>query len=141
MRARGNEGVAVTIQRADGTIGYVEYGFASRLGLPLAALENAAGTFVLPSPESGADAIAEASLPADMKIDIPDPAGAGAYPIVTFTWELVRNRADDATTAEAIRAFTGWAVSEGQALAAPLGYVPLPASVRERVGPTVAPAL
>jgi len=26
----------------------------------------------------------------DLKIDIPDPAGAGAYPIVTFTWELIR---------------------------------------------------
>lgn len=141
MRARGNEGVAGTIQRADGTIGYVEYGFASRLGLPLAVLENAAGQFVVPSPESGAAAISEAPLPPDLKIDIPDPAGAGAYPIVTFTWELVRNRPEDAATAEAIRAFTGWAVSEGQELAAPLGYVPLPASVRERIGPEVAPAL
>jgi phosphate transport system substrate-binding protein len=141
MRARGNEGVAVNIQRADGTIGYVEYGFASRLGLPLAVLENAAGDFVVPSPESGAAAIAEASLPPDLKIDIPDPAGAGAYPIVTFTWELVRNQPEDSVTAEALRAFTGWAVSEGQELAAPLGYVPLPASVRERIGPAVAPAL
>lgn len=141
MRARGNEGVAVNIQRADGTIGYAEYGFASRLGLPLAILENAAGTFVAPSPESGAAAIAEAPLPADMKIDLPDPAAAGAYPIVTFTWELVRNQPEDSVTAEALRAFTGWAVSEGQELAAPLGYVPLPASVRERIGPAVAPGL
>lgn len=141
MRARGNEGVAVNIQRADGTIGYVEYGFASRLGLPLAALENAAGEFVAPSPEAGAAALAEASLPPDLKIDIPDPAGAGAYPIVTFTWQLVRNQSADGVTAEAIRAFTGWAVSEGQEFAAPLGYVPLPASVRDRIRPAVAPAL
>ena len=48
---------------------------------------------------------------------------------------------DDAATAEAIRALTGWAVSEGQELAAPLRYVPLPASVRERIGPAAAPAL
>jgi phosphate transport system substrate-binding protein len=77
----------------------------------------------------------------DLKIDIPDPAGAGAYPIVTFTWELIRTQTDDAATAEAIRALTGWAVSEGQELAAPLRYVPLPASVRERIGPAAAPAL
>lgn len=141
MRARGNEGVAVNILRADGTIGYVEYGFASRLGLPLAAIENAAGNLVEPSLQSGSAAIAEAPLPADLKFDIPDPAAAEAYPIVTFTWELVRNRADDAATAKAIRAFTGWAVSEGQELAAALGYVPLPANVRERIAPTVAPAL
>lgn len=77
----------------------------------------------------------------DLKIDIPDPAGAGASSIMTFTWELIRTRTDDAATAEAIRAFTGWAVSEGQGFAASLGYVPLPASVRERIGPAVAPAL
>lgn len=141
MRARGNEGVAVNIQRADGAIGYVEYGFASRLGLPLAAIENAAGNFVAPSPESGAAAIAEAELPADLKIDIPDPAGAESYPIVTFTWQFIRNQLDDATMSEAIRAFTVWAVSEGEAHAAPLGYVPLPAAVRERIAPELAPAL
>jgi phosphate transport system substrate-binding protein len=141
MRARGNEGVAVTVQRADGTIGYVEYGFASRLGLPLAALENAAGNFVPPSPESGAAAISEASLPADLKIDIPDPSGADAYPIVTFTWELVRLQPEDASEAEAIRAFTNWAIDEGQEIAPPLGYVPLPQKVRDSVRAAVAPAL
>jgi phosphate transport system substrate-binding protein len=141
MLGRGNEGVAAGILRGDGTIGYVEYGLASRLALPLAAIANAAGNFVEPSPASGSAAIAEAPLPADMKIDIPDPAGAEAYPIVTFTWELVRKQSDDAAMAEAIRSFTGWAVSEGQELAAPLGYVPLPQSVREHIGPSLAPAL
>ncbi len=141
MRAKGNEGVAGNVERGDGTIGYVEYGLASRLGLPLAALENAAGNFVAPSPASGAAAISEAEPPADLKIDIPDPGGAEAYPIVTFTWELVRNRSEDPARAEAIRAFTDWAVSEGQELASPLGYVPLPPNVRERIAPTLAPAL
>ena len=52
-----------------------------------------------------------------MKIDIPDPAGADAYPIVTFTWELLRNVQEDTAKDQAIRAFTRWAVTEGQELA------------------------
>jgi len=132
MLARGNEGVAVNIQRGYGTIGYVEYGFASRLGLPLATLENAAGRLVRPTPASGQAAIAGSPLPADLKIELPDPAGRDAYPIVTFTWSLLRNA--DATTERgaAAREFTAWTVTDGQAMAPELGYVPLPALVRRR---------
>lgn len=134
MLARGNEGVAGTIQRADGTIGYVEYGIARQAGLPLAALQNAAGAFVAPSSASGAAAIAAATIPEDMKIEIPDPAGEGAYPIVTFTWELLRNAPGDETKAQAIEAFTEWAITKGQDLAPGLGYVPMPQAVRDRAG-------
>jgi ABC-type phosphate transport system substrate-binding protein len=110
----------------------VEYGFAARLGLPMAALENAAGVFVTPAPAGGEAAIASAEVADDLKIELPDPAGADAYPIVTFTWALLRNRADDVAKARAIRAFTQWAVGEGQRLAPDLGYVPLPAVVLKR---------
>jgi phosphate transport system substrate-binding protein len=132
MLARGNEGVAVNIMRGYGTIGYVEYGFASRLGLPMAALENAAGVFVKPAPASGEAAIASAQVPDDLKIELPDPAGTDAYPIVTFTWSLLRNRADDLAKARAIRTFTRWAITEGQGLVPDLGYVPLPPIVQKR---------
>ena len=132
MLARGNEGVAVNIQRGYGTIGYVEYGFASRLGLPLATVENAAGRFVPPTAASGQAAIADSPLPDDLKIELPDPVGTEAYPIVTFTWSLLRN-ADAATPrGVAARRFTAWAVTDGQAMAPDLGYVPLPALVRRR---------
>lgn len=141
MKARGNEGVAATIQRAEGSIGYVEYGFARRLGLALAELENADGAFVAPSAASGAAAIATGDLPEDMKIDMPDPAGAGAYPIVTFTWELLRKEPEDAAKGAAIRDFTRWAVAEGQPRAAELGYVPMPRIVQERAVETLGAGL
>jgi phosphate transport system substrate-binding protein len=38
MRARGNEGVAALVKIGEGTIGYVEYGFAKKLGLSMATL-------------------------------------------------------------------------------------------------------
>ena len=41
MLATGNEGVAARIKISEGAIGYVEYGFAKRLGLPMAALQKA----------------------------------------------------------------------------------------------------
>ncbi len=53
MLARGNEGVAARIKISEGSIGYVEYGFAQRLGLTMAELQNKAGNFVAPSHPSG----------------------------------------------------------------------------------------
>lgn len=132
MKARGNEGVAVTVLRSEGSIGYVEYGLARQAGLALAAVENASGAFVAPSAESGAAAIAAAELPEDLKIELRDPAGAEAYPIVTFTWELLRHEPRDADKDSATRAFTRWAVTEGQEIAPGLGFVPMPQVVRDR---------
>src|SRR5262249_30648248 len=40
MLARGNEGVAGLVKVSEGAIGYVEYGFAERLRLPMAQLQN-----------------------------------------------------------------------------------------------------
>lgn len=132
MKARGNEGVAATIQRSEGSIGYVEYGIAHQAELALAVVENASGAFVAPSAESGAAAIAGAGLPEDLKIEMRDPQEAGAYPIVTFSWELLRAEPGDTEKDAAIRAFTRWAVTEGQVRARDLSYVTMPESVRER---------
>ena len=53
MLARGNEGVASKIKISEGSIGYIEYGFARRLGLQMAALENKPAQLVAPTPLSG----------------------------------------------------------------------------------------
>ena len=59
MLARGNEGVAARIKVSEGAIGYVEYGFAKRLNLPMAQLENKNGHYVAPN----ADQIANLASP------------------------------------------------------------------------------
>src|SRR5262249_38007722 len=46
--ARGKEGVAARVKISEGSIGYVEYGFARRLGLPMALLQNRIGRYVAP---------------------------------------------------------------------------------------------
>ncbi len=49
MLARGNEGVAGLVKLSEGALGYMEYGFAERLRLPMAQLQNKAGRYVAPS--------------------------------------------------------------------------------------------
>ena len=97
MSARGNEGVAARVKLAEYSVGYVEYGFAKRLGLQMAALENKDGQFVRPDLAAGQAALAsEPGLGAGGLVPlIADPAGAASYPVVTLSWALVnRNYAD-----------------------------------------------
>ena len=94
MTARGNEGVAATIQQSDYSIGYVEYGFAQRLGLPMAVLENRDGQFVAPAVAAGEAAFAREldSGDTDLVQLVSDPEGRTSYPIVTLTWALVHEQ-------------------------------------------------
>jgi len=132
MRAKGNEGVAGLIEKSVGSIGYVGYEFARRIGLRMAALENKDGKYVQPSEQSCAAALASVEMPENLRAFVPDPSGANAYPISTFSWVLLRKSYKDAQTAEAVRKFFQWSLQDGQRYASELGYVPLPASVVEK---------
>ncbi len=131
MLGRGNEGVAHLIKISDGVIGYVEFGFAARLGLKLAAVENKAGNFVQPTEEAGRAAIIAAGpdIPADLRTYLADPQGEQSYPIITLTWTLLHERYRDPAKGAALKEFVGWGLSEGQGIAVGLGYIPLPAAL------------
>jgi phosphate transport system substrate-binding protein len=131
MLASGNEGVAARIKISEGSIGYVEYGFAKRLGLPMAALQNKAGKFVAPDEAAGMQSLAEASAttPTGLNQSIVDPAGTNAYPVVTFSWLLLYRKYDDPQKGSAVRDFVAWGLSNGQAFSKKLGYLPLPGEV------------
>src|SRR5271157_5327385 len=129
MRANGNEGVAGLIEKSSGSIGYVGYEFANRLGLDMAALENKEGKFVQPSQQSCASGLATAELPENLRAFVPDPNGADAYPIVTFSWVLLRKTYPDAQTANALRDLVRWSLQDGQRYSSQIGYVPVPSAV------------
>jgi phosphate transport system substrate-binding protein len=134
MTVPGNEGVAGRLAVTEHAIGYVEFSFAQGLGLPTAAIENRAGAFVKPSGDAGAaalDAVA-AEMPADGRQTVVDPEAADAYPIVSYSWIIARRSNEAPETATTLRAFLDWGLSEGQALAEPIGMIPLPASVAGR---------
>jgi len=130
---KGNDGVAALIKQTPGTIGYIEYGYAQQIKLPMATLENQAGKFVAPSPDSGSAALGSADMPANLRAFVTDPPGDASYPIVTFTWWMVHAQYTKPGVADAIKALAAWSLADGQKLSPELGYLPLPANVLTKV--------
>lgn len=126
---KGNEGVTALIKQTPGTIGYVEFGYAEQNKLPVASVENKSGNFVAPTPESGAAALASVEMPENLRVWPVDPAAPEAYPIATFSWLLLYKKYDDAAKLKALKDFVTYGLTEGQAYAVELGYIPLPESV------------
>jgi phosphate transport system substrate-binding protein len=134
MTAAGNEGVAQRLKITQNSIGYLEYGFARRLGLRVAVLENRAGNFVAPGAAGGKAALDAAAkqVPEDLRLFMPDPSGSAAYPIVSLTWLLLNETYSDPQRAAALkRAVDTW-LGQGQTVAEELGYIPLPDSLVRR---------
>ncbi len=131
--AKGNEGVTAQVSQTQGSIGYVEYGYAKQNNLKFASLQNKAGNTVVPNEQSAAKALEAVTLPADLRVSITDPEGADSYPIVTYTWILAYKKYPDAAKAKAVEAMIEYGLTEGQQKSAELGYVPLPANVVQKV--------
>jgi phosphate transport system substrate-binding protein len=131
MRAEGNEGVAGRIQHSEGSIGYVGYEFAHRLGLPMALVENKSGAFVKPDAQSCSAALGSAEMPENLRVYVPDPAAPNAYPIATFSWILLY-RNYPAEKASALHDLFAWCLRDGQQYAPDLGYVPLPPNIASK---------
>lgn len=135
--AKGNEGVTAQVQQTQGAIGYLEYGYASQNKIPVAALENNAGNYILPSAETAASALESITLPENLIAFEPDPEGEQAYPIVTYTWLLVYDQYSDQQKAQALEDVVEYALVQCQNFSGELGYVPLPQRVVEKVRPAV----
>ncbi len=132
--AKGNEGVTAQIQQIPGAIGYVEYVYAISNKLPVAALENKSGNYILPTPESVARTLEAVKLPSDSLISfISDPTGEQSYPIVTYTWLLTYKQYQNPVKAQELKKFVDWAVTEGQKSSLELGYIPLSKQVVDQV--------
>jgi len=69
------------------------------------------------------------AIPDDLALVITDPSGARSYPIVTYTWALLRKEYDSPEKTEAARQLMRRALTDGQSYAEGLWYVPLPDNV------------
>jgi phosphate transport system substrate-binding protein len=131
----GNEGVSARVKQADGAVGYVELEYASISGLRSALIKNAAGKFV-PGSVDGVTAAAEAiadKFPADFRQQpIINGPGDATYPIAAYTYVLAYVDQKNAAKGQALVSYLCWAVTDGQAEEAALGYAPLPAAVQAR---------
>ena len=131
--AKGNEGVTAQILQTEGSIGYIEYGYAKQQNIPVATLENKSGNYIAPTSESASNALGAATLPENLRAFVTDPEGEDSYPIVTYTWLLAYENYDSPEKLEAFKNVVNWSLNEGQAYAEELGYIPLPENVVEKV--------
>jgi len=143
--AKGNDGVAATVRGTPYSIGYVEFTYAMKTGLPYGRSMNATGEYVEPSIDSikkaveytavelprGDESWSNVSIARSLSRNA---QARGAYPIVSFSYILVYKELStlpgmDEATARALVDFLWWCVHEGQNYAAALYYVPLPSRV------------
>ena len=126
---RGNSGVAGTITRTPGAIGYISVAYAVQNKLDVASIQNAAGQFVRPD-LAGIEAAAEAmGKPApDNSIPIVDPPASAkdAYPISTFSYAIVPK---DSPKATELKELLEYALGPGQEFAERFVFAKLPARV------------
>ena len=121
---KGNEGVAGVIQNTPGAIGYVNQAFVKGK-IRAAALQNRAGRFVMPTAASGAAALNNIKLDANLAGEDANPAGANSYPISTLTWILAYQRGNGAKAPAIRQAMNHLLSPAAQNQAEGLGYVPL----------------
>jgi phosphate transport system substrate-binding protein len=134
IAGKGNSNVAALIKQTPGAIGYLEYGYADLARLPMAHLQNKKGAYIRPTPESGAAALVGVKIPENLHVNVPDPDREDAYPIVTCTWLLCARRYPEKDTARAaeLNNVVRFCLTEGQQYSSKLGYIPLPAELREK---------
>lgn len=132
VAAPKNDGVTATIKQTPGAIGYIEYGYAKLTKAETALLQNKAGNYIAGGDETGVAALAAAQLAPDLRGWVEDPAGAEAYPIVTFTWMLFYKDQDD-NKAAILRELVKYCATDGQKIATSIGYIPLPQNVVDKV--------
>jgi len=120
------------VKQTAGSIGYVEYAYAKQNHSTYALMQNKAGKFVAPNAAAFGAAAGSANWlrsPGNyiLLLDQPSPA---AWPITGATFILVyRNQENPANGAQVLKFFE-WGYNKGDALAAGLDYVPLPANVK-----------
>ncbi|MFL5779559.1 MAG: phosphate ABC transporter substrate-binding protein PstS [Chloroflexota bacterium] len=133
--AAGNDGVAGGVEQSEGGVGYVELNYAVKASLPTAKVKNADGQFV-EATTAGVTAAAEAAqanFPADFRAKpIINGAGPTTYPIAAYTYLLVYVDQKDADKGKDLVSFVYWALTDGQAKEADLGYAPLPKEIVQK---------
>ncbi len=129
--AKGSEGVAGMVRQAPGAFGYVELIYATANHIEYGTVKNAAGKFLLATPDgvTAAAAAAAKTMPADYRVSITNAPGADSYPISSFSWFLIPKQFADPAKGQAVKGFLEWMLDHGESECAALGYAPLPAQV------------
>lgn len=123
---KGNDGVLRALKSTPQSIGYVNSLQARQAGLPIVALRNPAGKYILPDSAGIAAAVAAPRSGADDIDRLPiDSPGDGSYPLVATVFGLIREP-NRSARARRTADFVAWTMTRGARLADELGYRSLP---------------
>jgi len=132
----GNQGVAETVRRTPYSIGYVEWAYALENNMPIAAIRNPYGRFVVPTRETVSAAFNIPVLPSPLSDWGPvveqfvySNASPDAYPIAGQTFMIVWRSGYPADKCMALKSFIDYIAGPGQE-ELPRGYAPLPPGLR-----------
>jgi phosphate transport system substrate-binding protein len=131
LGAKGNEGVASTVNTTKGAIGYVEYAYVKQNKMNYADVVNKDGKAVAPDAESfqAAAANADWAHSDSYHVILTDQPGAKSWPVAGATFILMHKLPQDAGNSTEALKFFDWAYAKGGALAESLDYVPMPVEV------------
>lgn len=130
---KGNEGVSAFVMRLPNSIGYVEYAYAKQNRMSHVLMKNAAGNFVAPDDATFKAAAASADWNKSFYQILTEQPGKDAWPLTGATFILMHKSQDKPAQAAGSLKFFNWAFLNGDAAAANLEYVPLPANVKDLV--------
>ncbi len=128
---KGNEGVAGQVRQSEGAIGYVELAYVIQNHMSYGQLQNKAGSWVSPSPETIAAAAATKGSVSSTNFSIVDADGPNSYPISGYSWLMVYQKPADPARGAIVKKVLSWLVTDGQEVAKTVDYVPLPKNVRD----------
>ena len=129
--AEGNASVTSTVDRTPFSIGYIEQAYSQGLLLPLAAIRNRAGNYILPSTQTITAAAAQKPHITPTNFSIVNQPGASSYPISGYSWALIYTHQPDQSRGQELVNMLDWLTHSGQAYAAANLYVPLPSQVQQ----------
>ncbi|MBA4446670.1 phosphate ABC transporter substrate-binding protein PstS [Cylindrospermopsis raciborskii CS-506_D] len=135
LKGKGNPGVAALVARTPGSIGYVEYDYATKNNLRSAEIQNRKGEFVAPSLAASNAALSTVTFPANYRVFVGDPSQG--YPIVGLTWMMIYQKYSNPSKADAIKKWINWVLKDGQQFNDDLNYTKIPQDVVNRVLQTV----
>jgi phosphate transport system substrate-binding protein len=117
LRETGNGEMVTGCAKTPGCVAYIGISYLDQAGqkkLGEAQLGNTSGNYLLPDAQSmQAEAASFTSTPANQAISLINGPAPNGYPIVNYEYAIVYSSQKDADTAQTMRAFLHWAVTDG----------------------------
>lgn len=133
----GSRGVLFAVKHNPGTIGYLELNYARDANVAFASIQNRAGEWVVPTPQSAYLAVTAGTemLAQDVRTPIVDPPSSakGAYPITGLSYILIpKDNQEPGPEQQLLKGYIEYALSTGQDVSEQLSYAKLPSSVQKQ---------